>query len=315
MPRPRLPLLRALAAQMAAGAVVFGSAFALAAGTGIRPPLMALLALQGIGAAVLGTRFGLAQWWIPIQLVLPSALVGAWLWQVPEWIFLVLFVLLVLVFWNSARGGVPLYLSNPRTRAALAALLPQEAGSGETATGNKQEAGSGETATGNKQEAPGEAVRPGVSPEINIGEAVRPGVSREINIGEAVRPGVRFADLGCGLGGPVLDLARRRPDGHFTGIESAPLPFALAWLRLCFAGLANVKLLFGDYRSHGLGEYDVVYAFLSPVPMPDLFDQAKQEMKSGSLLISNTFDIPGHPADETVEVADHRQTSLYLWRL
>ena len=144
MTRLRLPLLRALAAQMATGAVVFGSAFALAAGTGLRPPLMALLALQGIGAAVLGTRFGLAQWWIPIQLVLPSALAVAWLWQVPEWIFLVLFVLLVLVFWNSARGGVPLYLSNPRTRAALAELLPkQEAGSGETATGTKQEAGSG----------------------------------------------------------------------------------------------------------------------------------------------------------------------------
>ena len=194
-----------------------------------------------------------------------------------------LFVLLVLVFWNSARGGVPLYLSNPRTRAALAALLPQEAGNGETSTGTKQkEAGSGETATESKNKN---------------------------------KPGVRFADLGCGLGGPVLDLARRRPDGHFTGIESAPLPFALAWLRLRFAGLANVKLLFGNYRSHGLGEYDVVYAFLSPVPMPDLFDQAKQEMKSGSLLISNTFDVPGHPADETVEVADRRQTSLYLWRL
>ena len=115
--------------------------------------------------------------------------------------------------------------------------------------------------------------------------------------------------------GHHLALARQRPDGHFTGIESAPLPFALAWLRLRFAGLANVKLLFGDYRSHGLGEYDVVYTFLSPVPMPDLCDQAKQEMKSGSLLISNTFDVPGHPADETVEVADRRQTSLYLWRL
>ena len=281
MTRSRLPLLRALAAQMAAGAVVFGSAFALAAGTGLRPPLIALLALQGIAAAVLGTRFGLAQWWIPIQLVLPSALAVAWLWQGPEWIFLAAFVLLVLVFWNSARGGVPLYLSNPRTRAALAELLPkQEAGSGETATGTKQEAGSGETATGTEQEA-----------------------------------GFRFADLGCGLGGPVLDLARRRPDGLFTGIESAPIPFALAWLRLRFAGLANVKLLFGDYRSQGLGEYDVVYAFLSPVPMPDLFDKARHEMKSGSLLISNTFDVPGHRADETVEVADRRRTRLYLWRL
>lgn len=267
MVKPRMPLLRALAAQIAAGAVVFGAAFGLAAGTGLRPPLMALLALQGIGAAFLGVRFGLAKWWIPIQLVLPPALAAAWLWKVPEWIFLALFVLLVLVFWNSARGGVPLYLSNPRTRAALAELLPEQ-----------QEAGRTGGPTGTQIE-------------------------------------FKFADLGCGLGGPVLDLARRRPEGQFTGIESAPLPFVLAWLRLRFAGLANVTLMFGDYRSHGLGEYDVVYAFLSPVPMPDLFDKAKHEMKSGALLISNTFDVPGHQADETVDVADRRQTRLYLWRM
>ena len=48
--------------------------------------------------------------------------------------------------------------------------------------------------------------------------------------------------------------------------------------------------------------------------MPDLFGKAKHEMKSGSLLISNTFDVPGHRADETVDVADRRQTRLYLWR-
>ena len=48
--------------------------------------------------------------------------------------------------------------------------------------------------------------------------------------------------------------------------------------------------------------------------MPDLFGKAKHEMKSGSLLISNTFDVPGHRADETVEVADRRRTRLYLWR-
>jgi SAM-dependent methyltransferase len=123
-----------------------------------------------------------------------------------------------------------------------------------------------------------------------------------------------MADLGCGLGGPVLDLARQRPDGEFTGIESAPLLFAATWLRLRFAGLHNVRLVFGNYRAHGLGDYDVVYAFLSPVPMPDLFDQAKHQMKSGSLFISNTFDVPGHPADETVDVADGRKTRLYLWR-
>ncbi|MEG2961580.1 MAG: class I SAM-dependent methyltransferase, partial [Janthinobacterium sp.] len=40
----------------------------------------------------------------------------------------------------------------------------------------------------------------------------------------AERPGVRCVDIGSGLGGLVLELARRRPDGQFSGIELAPLP-------------------------------------------------------------------------------------------
>src|SRR5690606_38627144 len=37
--------------------------------------------------------------------------------------------------------------------------------------------------------------------------------------------GVRFIDLGSGLGGPLLRLARAFPQGHFVGVASAPLAF------------------------------------------------------------------------------------------
>ena len=57
--------------------------------------------------------------------------------------------------------------------------------------------------------------------------------------------GFKLLDLGSGLGGRVTDLARRRPDGHFTAVELAPLLFAIAWLRLRLAGAGNVKLRYG----------------------------------------------------------------------
>ena len=47
----------------------------------------------------------------------------------------------------------------------------------------------------------------------------------------ADRPGVKLIDIGSGLGGLVLDLARRRPDGQFCGIELAPLPWLASRLR------------------------------------------------------------------------------------
>lgn len=253
-PPARMPLLTALAAQFVAGVIVFGGALVLARATGADAPLVALLALQGVLAALLGLRFRLQAWWVPIQLVLPSAVAVGWFWRLPGWIYLAAFAVLALVFWNAARGGVPLYLTNRATRAVLGGLLPE-------------------------------------------------------------RAGVRFLDVGSGLAGPVAALARRHPDGDFTGIESAPVLFALGWLRLRFGGPANARVRYGDFWAEDLAPYDVVYAFLSPVPMPALLDKARREMRPGSLLISNTFQPPDRPADEIVEVDDRRRTRLHLWRM
>lgn len=125
--------------------------------------------------------------------------------------------------------------------------------------------------------------------------------------------GVRFVDLGCGLGGTLAYLADARSDGHFYGIESAPLPFLLSRLRLMRKD--NAEVCFGDIWCEHLGKYDVVYVFLSPEPMPALWEKARAEMRPGSLLISNSFEIPGIPATETLCLHDARQTRLLMWRL
>ncbi|MBT7943130.1 MAG: class I SAM-dependent methyltransferase [Alphaproteobacteria bacterium] len=249
-----MPLAIALVAQAFAGLVVIGAAVVLLRTTAWQNPLILLLAIHGCIAALLGRRMGLANWWMPIQFAFPFAVAAALKWPLPNWIFPVAFVGLVLVFWNSARGGVPLYLTNSKTKAALAEQLPSLAN-------------------------------------------------------------FRFADIGCGLGGPVLALSENRPDGNFTGIESAPLLFLASWLRKFFQGSANTEIVFSDFWSVSLSKFDVVYCFLSPVPMPALFEKARLEMKPGSLLISNSFEVPEHPADEIVEVQDTRQTKLHVWRM
>ena len=119
-----------------------------------------------------------------------------------------------------------------------------------------------------------------------------------------------FADLGSGLGGVLSRLARARPDGKYFGIENAPLPFAVGWAR-CL-GLSNCVMKWGSFEKADLAAFDFVYAYLSPVPMPALYEKAKREMKQGSLLISNSFDVPGGDADEVVEAGGK---TLYLWRM
>jgi hypothetical protein len=126
---------------------------------------------------------------------------------------------------------------------------------------------------------------------------------------------VRFLDLGSGLGGAVLSLAAKRIDGEFVGIESAPLPFALSWLRATFAGLPHARIMHGDFRNHHLGGYDVVYAFLSPAPMAELFRKARGEMSPGSLFVSNTFEVPGETPNQVVDLDDWRGGRLLIWRM
>lgn len=122
-------------------------------------------------------------------------------------------------------------------------------------------------------------------------------------------------DIGCGLGGALLYLARQCPDAKFVGIESAPLPYAVARLRVAFSGLSNLTIRYGDLWKQDLSAFDLVYCFLSPEPMPRLYDKAKSEMQPGKLLISNSFSIQGVTADDIVRVEDRRETELLIYRI
>jgi hypothetical protein len=119
-------------------------------------------------------------------------------------------------------------------------------------------------------------------------------------------------DLGCGDGGLLRRLARARPDCRFVGFEHAPLTWAWAWLSC--RHLPNVDIRFGDFWSHPLGGYALVYAFLSPAPMQQLWIKARAEMQAEALLVSNSFVVPDVRHERTVEVADRRQTRFYLYR-
>jgi hypothetical protein len=64
-----------------------------------------------------------------------------------------------------------------------------------------------------------------------------------------------------------------------------------------------------------LAQYDVVFAYLSPVPMDALWRKAKQEMRPGSVFISNTFAVQDQLPLETITVNDLHQSTLYLWKM
>jgi len=123
-----------------------------------------------------------------------------------------------------------------------------------------------------------------------------------------------FIDLGSGCGGLLNKLSKTHTQGTYYGIEAAPLPFLISKLRnLLIATKCNIK--WGDFWHHDLSHYDVVYAYLSPVPMESLWEKVRQEMRPGSLLISNTFKIPGVEPEKCIQLNDFSKSTLYIWRI
>lgn len=251
----RAPAIKALLFQGLAFFLVILLLAVLETGTPLRPGFIVATLLQGTLAALFSRWARLAWWWLPIQFFFPFAVFAFLSLHLPQWLFLGLFLVFLVLYWSSFRTQVPYYPSHPAVRQAVADLLP-------------------------------------------AGRAAR------------------FVDIGSGFGGLALHLAAlRKVDGagEFLGIELAPLPWLVSWLRARRQGSA-ARFIRGDYAELDLGEYDVVFAYLSPAAMPSLWEKAHSEMRAGALLISYEFPIPGHAADDISQPVPGGPP-LYVWRM
>jgi hypothetical protein len=211
----------------------------------------------GLLAASLSYFAGLAHWWLWIQLGFAPVLVIALGLDVPPWIFLTTFVVLLTVYWSTFRTQVPLYLSSNKVWHAIETLLPQQ----------------------------------------------------------AAKQTFTFVDLGSGLGGVLTHLARVRPEGHYLGVESAPLPWLWSWLRIKLGGHAQCEVRWGSLWDYSLQDCDVVFAYLSPVAMPQLWQKARTEMRPGSVFISSSFSVPDQAPHQSVAIDDMHHSTLLIWRM
>lgn len=123
---------------------------------------------------------------------------------------------------------------------------------------------------------------------------------------------VRMIDIGSGLGDIVMHIADARPDCRIEGIEIAPLPLLVSKLRALVRS-SKAVFLRGNYYDLDFGQYDIVFAYLSPAAMPALWKKAFQEMRAGSLLISYEFDIPGAAPHQIVS-ATLGANRIYVWK-
>ncbi len=246
--QPILNLLRLVLSQ----AIVLGG-FVIVQRMGWRLPLghFEILLMQGVFSALIGRLLGLWWFWVPVQILLPFAVVYNEV--VPAWAYGLAFIACVLVFWNGAKEQVPFYMTNRQTWNAISGLVSRE----------------------NAKSC---------------------------------------ADLGSGTGGIVIYLAKAHPGVRVDGYETAPLLTLISKLLVAMNRRPNAAIRYKSLWDADLSQYDLVYCFLSPVPMPGLYEKAKAEMRKGTLLVSNSFEIPGVTPLDVLEVHDARHTKLFLYR-
>jgi len=124
---------------------------------------------------------------------------------------------------------------------------------------------------------------------------------------------VSFADIGAGIGTVVAPIARQSPNLRIVALESAPLPWLLAYWRC--RPLPNVEVQYGSLWDSNFAAYQVIFAFLSPAVMARVAAKVQSEMPSGGLFISSSFPVPNWTPEAVIKIKDKRGTHLYCYRI
>lgn len=120
----KTPILGAILAQVIALPVVAAVTAPLSTMVERLPLIGLALLLQGLIAAGITRMLGLARWWLLIAFLFPLAMGSALvLGNLPAWPFGLAFLVLALVFSNTTRSRVPLYLTNRETASVLSDLM------------------------------------------------------------------------------------------------------------------------------------------------------------------------------------------------
>ena len=99
-------------------------------------------------------------------------------------------------------------------------------------------------------------------------------------------------DLGCGDGRVILTAAMRY-QARAVGIEIDPLRFIWCQFLITILGQRKrVRIVFGNFFNKDLSEADVVLCYLMPDALTKLEKKFKQELRSGTRIVSNRFTFP-----------------------
>ncbi len=122
-----------------------------------------------------------------------------------------------------------------------------------------------------------------------------------------------IAEIGSGWGGLLFAIAQKFPEAQVFGYELSLLPYWVTKLRLC-CHRKNITVERKDFFKEDFRGFDAVICYLSPHHMQELKPKFEAELKTGALVISNAFAIPGWTPIETLQGGSLLKIPVYVYR-
>ncbi|MGB0648342.1 MAG: SAM-dependent methyltransferase [Bradymonadia bacterium] len=149
-------------------------------------------------------------------------------------------------------------------------------------------------------------VRTGISPMPSSQRAIK----QILKFVVPPRPGPIY-ELGAAWGSLVIPLARAFPDRRIIAYELSTIPWLFLRLRVRASGLTNIDVVRRDFFRDDLGQAAAVVCYLYPGSMVRLSTKLKSELSAGTVVVSNTFSLPGWVPREEAELKDLYGSKVY----
>lgn len=152
-------------------------------------------------------------------------------------------------------------------------------------------------------------LRLGMSPMPSSGKAVQAMLAATDGAGEGT-----IVDLGSGWGTLAIAFARQYPDRQIIGYEVSFFPWLISVLFRHLLALENLVFLRQNFLDADLGGASVLLCYLYPGGMTAIQEKLNSSPPKGdTLIVSNTFALPGFKPVQIVHLKDPYLTPIYVY--
>lgn len=114
---------------------------------------------------------------------------------------------------------------------------------------------------------------------------------------------LKVIDLGCGIGGLLVPLAKKFPNHQFVGYDWDFFAAKIAQWRC--RKLKNVSIVHANFLQADLSSYDLILGFLGVKASQDLSLILQKKFKPKAKLISLAFEVPGLKCDKVIDATSY----------